>query len=317
MFWVIRIIISVFVTYFCYTQGKTLFNLEEIDGFTYQMIYIRTVIDARIPFFSLEPLLMIHWLRYYLILPVDTIDQSNFRYLSPVLLLALTFPLFSLFKNFPGKIVSLSLLLLLAFMSYRNIFVICGIGYLFIYAKVWRNALVLVLSALLVNLSSGSVLVAIVCGSFLFFHYRIRSLSYFAYLLFLTVSLIISLQDKYIGFALGEAGYAATEFDATGVYAVITRSTIYVSLVTGNFLRAGLYLAIGAIAIVVILVASASAKYRGYALLFVSSLPVFLVEGLGVVALIVPVLLFLSGTPLPLRRAVAPDWAPQKPRWIG
>jgi hypothetical protein len=300
VFWIFRIVVAVLVAYYCFSTEKALFNFEEVDGFTYQMVYIRTVIDARVPFWSLEPLLMIHWLRYYVTLPIDIFDQSSLRFFSPVIGLSLVFPLFFLFKTVPGRVLSISLLLVLFFMSYRNMLVICGIGYLFLYCQYNRNFILLLISALLVNLSSGSVLVAIVCAVFLLLHYRIKSIAFVVYLIFLFLSLVISLQDKYIGFALGEAGYAATEFNASGVYAVITRSTIYVSLVTGNFLRAGLYLAIGAIAVVVVIVASASPRYRGYAVLFVASLPVFLVEGLGVVALIVPVLLFLSGAPLPL-----------------
>lgn len=289
------------VVYFCIKDQKTLLDNIDIDGFTYQILYIRSLVDIGVSIFGLEPLLIVHYFRLIVAYPFDYIDQSSYSFITPILILAILEPLIKIFQTLQGKYIFLLLIILPMFMSYRNMLVIYGIGYLIYYVKISKNPIYLILSALLVNLSSGSVLVAIVCSLVLCRVYRITDMKIVTYIGVLCLSLLISLTDKYTGFSLGESGYAATEFGATGIFAIITRSTIYVSVITGNYLRAAVYFLVGIGALISIIVASRHAHYRGYAVIFIASLPVFLVEGLGVVALIIPILLFLSADKLPFR----------------
>lgn len=306
MYLVARIIAYAVVAYLCIKEQKTLLDNIDIDGFTYQILYIRGLVDIGINISNLEPLLIVHYFRFLVAYPIDYIDHSNYNFLTPIVILLIIEPLIKIFKTRQGKYFFLLLIVLPIFMSYRNILVIAGIGYLVYYIKINKNPAYLLFSALLVNLSSGSVLVAIVCSLIFCRVYRVMDLRIIFYTIFLSISLLISLTDKYMGFSLGESGYAATEYGATGIFAIITRSTIYVSVITGNYFRAAIYFLVGVSALFSIIFASRHAHYRGYAVIFIASLPVFLVEGLGVIALIIPILLFLSADKLPFRlRAVA------------
>ncbi len=136
-------------------------------------------------------------------------------------------------------------------------------------------------------------------------NYRKDSLSLYVYITSLIASFVISALDKYQGFSEERAGYDSTVYGASGFTAILSRSTIFVSFVDGNYARVLLYVTIAAVALGLMIFAIKNRNYRGYVMIMLSVIPSLIFEGLGFMSLLVPILLFLAGEKLP--------WRPEKP----
>ncbi len=111
--------------------------------------------------------------------------------------------------------------------------------------------------------------------------------------------------DKYIGFGEGRPGYAQSTVESENpLLAAVSRNTVSVSVASGDYARAVVYLGVvcAAGAILAALIASRRVP-RSIRRFFACAVPGFFFEGLGVLAFLIPVYWFLIG----VRPSEAPE----------
>lgn len=289
----------------CWLANKAYLLLDEesigADGYASQVAFIRELVDSGGNLLEVEPLYWIHGLRTVIAVAFEAISSAGGPGLTAAVILCALAPLFGLFQ--PSRRPHLLLLMpfTLIALSYRAVLVYIAIGYLFLFILKRPSKLYLALSFLLANLSSGGVLSALLIAVLIGRAYRGRSLALRIYMLGLVLSLGISAWDKYLGFVNQDTGYDATVQGATGVVALLSRSTIFVSFLNGDYLRGIVYGGLLCVAVYAFFSAARSSRYKGYAVVFLTTVPTFMLEGLGVISLLVPVLMFFAGVPLALR----------------
>ncbi|MEY4564113.1 MAG: hypothetical protein RLZZ618_3390 [Pseudomonadota bacterium] len=297
-------------------QGKSYLviddSAETMDGYASQVIFVRALVDAGDNLLDVEPLIWVHMARTVIAVFFDVLESLGGPPLVSAIVLAGTIPLLVLFKGGRRDYLGLFLPLTVFALSYRAVLVMLSLGYLLLFLIKGRSRWYLVLSFLFANLSSGAVLTALLVGVLLGRAYRKGSLSLLVYLAFLLGSLGISMADKYVGFVAGDAGYDSGVDGATGILAVLSRNTIIVSLIHGDYVRGMVYIVLLLAAVYGFFYSLNRRIYGGYTLIFLVSGSAFMVEGLGVVSLVVPVLLYLSGVPLPRRPAWMPPLRPAR-----
>lgn len=276
------------------------------DGYASQVAFILNLIENEGNLFQVEPLYWIHGLRTAVAIFFDYVEGVGGPALGGALVLGLALPVMLLFRDakrpYLGALIPFAMLGL----SYRAVLVLLSIGYLMIFILKNRSSVYLWVSFILANLSSGSVLSATLIAALIGLKYCRGNIKIKVYIGFLLFSLGVSALDKYIGFMAGDAGYDATVSGLTGWAALISRSTIFVSILEGDYLRAGTYIALFFTAICGFFHVLGRRRSNGYALIFFATIPAFLLEGLGVISLVVPILLFLSGIPLPSKPVFLP-----------
>ncbi|SFZ78886.1 hypothetical protein [Chitinimonas taiwanensis] len=289
----------------CTLAGRVYLSLDEDlisgDGYANQVAFVLSIAESGSDWTELDLLIWIHALRAIVAQMFLWVESVGGGGASAAMMVGLMWPVISLFKDARRGYVGLLLPCMMLILSYRSILVFLSVGYLLAYMIKRPSTWLLVVAFILANLSSGSVMTSLVITFLLGRAYRPRSLPLTIYMLFLFVSLAISVVDKYAGFIAGESGYQATVDGATGMFAIISRSTIVVSFLSGDFLRGGVYVGMLMAAVYGFLIACCKRVNRGYAVIFLGGLPAFMLEGLGVISLLVPVLLFLAGYQLPLR----------------
>jgi len=290
---------------YCSGTGKAFLTIDEEgitnNGYASQVAYILAVYEDGGSMFDLEPLFWIHGIRTAIALGFGEIDNIGGPMLTASIMLAFTWPLLALFDTAPRRTVAFLIPLAVMALSYRAVFVFVAIGYLLLYVLRQRSAVYLVFSFIFAALSSGAVLSALMIALLLAKAYERLTFSMRIYILFMAISLGISFADKYTGFMAQEAGYDSTVQGATGITALLSRSTIFVSFDTGDYLRGIAYLVMLAGACYAVVYATLRKQYSGYAAIFVSTIPAFFLEGLGVISLVVPVFMFLAGVHMPRR----------------
>jgi hypothetical protein len=288
---------------FGWSRDKAFVSLDEdairSDGYASQVAFIRALIEGGGNLLDVDPLYWIHGVRTLLALGFEAVHGSGGPLLTAAVMLACVWPLLALFDGAPRRALSLLLPLTAVALSYRAVLVQVAIGYLLLYILRRCSPVYLLLAFLFANLSSGAVLSAVLIALLLAVGYRRMTPSMVIFVAGLVLSLGVSVADKYAGFMAREAGYDATVEGATGIVALLSRSTIFVSVMEGDYLRALTYTGMFAGALYALLYAAKRRRYAGYAAIFVCTIPAFLLEGLGVISLVVPVLMFLAGVPLP------------------
>lgn len=285
-------------------SGKTYLSLDDdntTDGYASQVAFIMNLLASGGDLSELGPLAWIHVLRTAIAVFFQGIESIGGPALVTAVMLALIWPILSLLKGSKREYLYLLLPIAMLALSYRAALVFVSVGYLMLFLTQRRSRLYLVLSFLFANLSFGAVMSVFLIAVLLGRAYRPKSWAMRLYVVALVVSLVISAIDKYVGFLGAEAGYDATVEGVTGIGAILSRGTLFVSLLTGNYLRGFVYLVLFAAAAWGLVYGSRRRALMGYVVVFATAIPAFLTEGLGVVSLLVPVVMFMAGVPLPRR----------------
>ncbi|MGA4634260.1 hypothetical protein ACPA5B_10310 [Pseudomonas solani] len=280
---------------------------EAIDGYTSQVLYVREILALGGSILDQPPLIWIHLIRSSLFYYFDFLSFIGGAWLVAFGVALFFIPIMRLFIHARFSYLSILLPILIALVSYRAVFVALSVGYVFLYFLCSRRAIYLICSFIFLNLSSASVLIGILVVCIYAFRFSAWNWRLGVFLISLILSFVVSLQDKIIGFMSASVGYQPTvPIGGGGLLGVLTRNTIFTSFYEGDYIRGGVYLAFLFAALLIILLSLCVREFRGYGLLFFLGLPAFFLEGLGVVALIVPLFMFICQVPLAVRAECYP-----------
>lgn len=297
------LILCVVAVVFAHIEHREFLGDVATDGYTSQVIYIWNYFDGRNSILDLEPILWIHALRAWVAYIFVSIEDLGGGGLVAAALMALTLPIARRFVWLRRGYLILALPLVSLIISERAFLVVIAVAYMMIFIRGGNAIYFLSMSFVMSNLSSGSVMNNLIISSTIARNYRPSSVGLYVYMALQTLSLLISAIDKYQGFSEQRSGYDATVYGVSGIEAILSRSTIFVSLLEGNYLRLAAYSLLGVLAIGLFTFALRSKQYRGYVLVLASVVPSLIFEGLGFMSLLVPILLFLAGEHLPWRPA--------------
>lgn len=297
--------ISIAAIIYSYFSDKTFLGDPLIDGYTSQVHYIWNYFDGNNSILDLESLLWIHALRAFIAYIFVSLEDIGGAALVSFALLLLTVPIVKTFSKLERGYLIFLLPLVEVSVSDRTFLVIISVSYLIIFIRGGNPFFYLLISFIFSNLSSGSVMNNLFISATVARNYRRNSFSLCVYITFLIMSFVISALDKYQGFSEERSGYDPTVYGASGFTAILSRSTIFVSFIDGNYARVLLYVAIAIVALGLMIFAIRNRNYRGYVMIMLSVIPSLIFEGLGFMSLLVPILLFLAGEKLP--------WRPEKP----
>ncbi|MDU9397669.1 hypothetical protein [Pseudomonas sp. zfem003] len=270
-----------------------------IDGYTSQVLYVREILEFGGDLFDQPPLIWIHLIRSSLFYYFDFLNYIGGAALVSFGVALFFIPIMRLFVCARFSYFSILLPILMVLISYRAVFVALSVGYVFLYFLCARRTIYLIFSFVFLNLSSASVLIGVLVVCVYAFRFSVWNWRLGVFLVSLLVSFMVSLQDKIVGFVSASAGYQPTvPIEGSGLLGVLTRSTIFTSFYEGDYIRGGIYLVLLFAVLLIVLSSLCVPKLRGYGFLFFASLPVFFLEGLGVVALIVPIFMFVCQVPL-------------------
>lgn len=273
-----------------------------VDGYTSQVLYVREIIELGGSFLDQPPLVWIHLIRSILFYYLDFLSYIGGAWLVALGVALFFVPLMRLFVHARFSYVSILLPILIALVSYRAVFVALSVGYIFLYFLYSRRVIYLVISFIFLNLSSASVLIGMLVVCIYAFRFSAWSWRLGVFLIGLTLSFMISLQDKIVGFMSASIGYQPTvSVGEGGLWGVLTRNTIFTSFYEGDYMRGAGYLAFLFVALLIIFLSLCVREFKGYGLLFLAGLPAFFLEGLGVIALTIPLFMFFCQVPLAIR----------------
>lgn len=294
-------ILAIAVSIYARITEQKFLSDDVLDGFTIQVTYIWNYIGGRNSILDLEPLLWIHAVRALIAYIFVSLEERMGDGISTFVILIMFAPLLRSFSRLPrGYFIFFVPIAALVF-SQRTMLVIMAVAYLMIFIFNARSYLYLAASFILSSLSSGTVMNNLIISVILVRNYHKKSIGLYIYIAALAASLLISTIDKYSGFVEQRAGYSSTVYGASGLQAVISRSTILVSLQEGNYTRFAAYIALATLALFLLFISLKLRRYRGYAAILLSAIPSVLLEGLGFVSLLVPVLMLMAGATLPWR----------------
>lgn len=293
--------IAIAVIIYSYYDDRTFLGDVNVDGYTAQVQYIWNYFNGGNSILDLEPLLWIHALRALIAYLFVSLEEIGGNALVVLALMILTVPILQVFSVLERGYLILVLPLIEVGVSERTFLVIIATAYLVIFIRNGRSAHLLPISFILSNLSSGSVMNNLIISSTVARKHRVTSKGLYLYIVALVISFIISVADKYQGFSEQRAGYDSTVYGASGFEAILSRSTIFVSWMDGNYARVAVYVFIATVALGLMIFALKNRQYRGYAVIMLSVIPSLIFEGLGFMSLLVPILLFLAGEKLPWR----------------
>lgn|GEM_PF-4009375 len=297
----IYLILAAACSYYAAVEQKTFLSASDVDGFTVQVNYVNLVLDLGNSLFDLEALLWVHAARAIVANTFVAIEDILGVGLSFFIILLLFVPALKLFANLRGGVLVFAIPLAAVIFSPRAALSMIAVAYLVVYIIEGKPLFYLTVSFILSNLSSGTVFNSLIIAVLLARNHHPKSVALYLYSGFLALSLYISASDKLEGFAEQREGYISTVQGVDGIEAIISRSTIIVSLQEGDYIRFGAYLGLALIALTLLFVAFRYRQYRGYVVILLSAIPSALVEGLGFISLIVPVLLLMAGQPLKFR----------------
>lgn len=283
------------------SRQQTFLSPDTLDGFTVQVNYIWNYFAGRNSILDLDPLLWIHVIRALIAYVFVTIEDTLGIGMSTFVMLILYVPVINQFSKTNRGFLAFAIPFSTLVFSPRTTLVIISVSYLVMFILKGKSYLYLTFSLIFSSLSSGAVLNNLIISVILARNHRPRSVGLYVYSAALMVSLFVSLADKYEGFTEQRAGYSSTVYGASGIGAIISRSTIFVSIQEGNLARSAAYIGLAVLAMLLLFVSIRVRQYRGYAAILLSAIPSVFLEGLGFVSLLVPVLLLMAGRPLPWR----------------
>lgn len=290
---------------------RTFLSLDDesilTDGFASQVMYVLNVLGSGGDLSDEKALFFVHVVRTLVAVVFQFANAVGGPILEVVLLSLFVWPVLGLFVGRSRRLLGLALFFLVFLISFRSVLVCISVGYLFLYQLRSKKNIFLLASFLFSSLSSGAVLLCVLLlarnGRLVF----MRGLGYLTYAVLMTTSLAVSLADKFDGFNAGDAGYEATVGNSTGIVAAISRNTIIVSILEGNYVRAAVYGFIAVMLLVFLVSSFLRPQTRWYRYILIAGLPVLGMEGLGVVALIIPLLMIAADVYLPAKPPVGSE----------
>lgn len=264
-----------------------MFSNDLNDGFFAQVIYVSENI-TNFSFSVLSPLFIIHTLRLVIVAPFYFIFIFNLpAYFDAIVFLCYVFPVASLRHARFNHVVTFLALLLPFVFSYRTTLGMIGMLYLYIclfYVK--GKYLLLLLSALLANLSSGMVL------GWLFS--VVASFKYVRVYYSLVVPAFVLMLSGFVGSLIHKYDFMFSERGASENGSLWERNTFYVSLIDDNYFRFYFYLALTLMLLCILFLSMFS---RGFSnrrfLFFLSAFPLVFFEGIGLVSYLLCIALVL------------------------
>jgi hypothetical protein len=295
---------------------RTFLELDEVsiltDGFASQVMYVLNVLGSGSDLSDEKALFFVHMVRTLVAVVFQFANAIGGPVLEVLLLSLLVWPVLDLFVGRPRRLIGLVLFFLVFLISFRSVLVCVSVGYLFLYQLRSKKNIFLLASFFFSSLSSGAVLLCVLLLARNGRQVFTRGVGYLTYAVLMVTSLAISLADKFDGFNAGDAGYEATIGNSTGIVAAISRNTIIVSILEGNYVRAAVYGFIAVMLLVFLVSSFLRPQTRWYRYILVAGLPVLGMEGLGVVALIIPLLMIAADVYLPANPPVGSEYNDSK-----
>lgn len=290
-------------------------STEYGDGFSVQLATAGALVNdgAATGLLDESLLPLLHVVRLVVVAPFLAVEEVSGPAGSVALLLLLIWPLTRVPGSTNRSLFTLMPLAMPMLVSGRGALVAVAVGYVVMHMLERRRSWMLWIGALLANLSSASVLMSLVllaAGRVDTAYTRLpRSLVVQRTIVFglLLVSFSLSALDKFAGFSAGDQGYDAYAFDTDNVLLrVISRSTLAVSVVEGQHLRALVYGTIAALLLVKLIIALFDQRRRTARRILLCCAPSIFMEGLGVLAMVFPMLWLLRGFPADARKPPLP-----------
>jgi hypothetical protein len=274
---------------------RTFLELNEVtiytDGFAQQVFHVLTVLFTDASITDESPLFLIHLLRTGIAVFFQAVSALGGSPLEVLVLCFFVWPILTLFNEGRRAWIGILLFFIVFLLSFRSVLVCLSVGYLVMYQIYMPKNRYLVASYIFSSLSSGAVLLC-VCLVLRDIHRMGKGgFGYFLYFIMSLISLVISGADKFVGFRSGDAGYEATVGNATGLQAAISRNTIVVSILSGDYVRAAMYIFLAITLLFFLIRSFFNPKEKWYRFVFLAGVPVMMLEGLGVIALLVPLLM--------------------------
>jgi hypothetical protein len=269
---------------------KSMFSAGENDGF-----FLGIQASKSFSWNGMEYLLeLVHAVRFVVAYPFLWIFEHGYPpVFESMVLLGYMLPIANAEFNGKKKYFQVAFLYFPFFISYRSVLVACSVGYLFllIYSEKKSSTLVWI-SALLANLSSGVVMgwLLVVLSNYRRLSSKTRKLSLIVACMLLSLS--FSLSQK-VEFFSDEARATDT---SNGAVEAFQRNTLIVSYENHQYARLVIY-CLAVLMLMVILVHGMLQK-RGFqksSWFYVCSIPGLFMEGLSVLAFVVPILWFYLG----------------------
>lgn len=242
-----------------------------------------------------NPIITLHFFRYIVYRPFTYLNELQIP-LEYTLLVLISLPVIKAYCKNNKHIIFVAPLIFAYFISFRAVLCAISIGYLIIYLFNNRNFIYL-LSSILLSFLSSAVLIQSLLLIIFFTIFRERNFFYFAKNLLIIPYFILAtlvLIEKLSGFSSGIEGYIATSNignENNIIWSIFSRSTLYYNFQLGN-MRGYAYLLFGIF--VLILIAkkqfSKNKKYKDYRLILPLLSVGFLVEGLGVISIVMVIL---------------------------
>jgi hypothetical protein len=288
--------------------NKSFFYHISSDGFSREIYLVSTV-----PLAEWDALMFVHAVRFFIVFPLWLIHTHPIAPLINALFIIATLwplvraPVQEDARPSPWRVV---LFYLPCLASLRTICVTAAIGYLLlIFYTRRRSRMLLILSALFANLSSASVLLWLIACGFNWSNLKRFKRTAIALTMLLCLSLSVSVMkkisffqsyvEKHYGIEItiteDENDYRETLMEFTTLIKAVTRkSTFIASVRKEHYLRAGLYLAVFFGLIHCLMISFPTRRERtGIFWFFLPGMLVFFLEGLGVMALVSSIIIFL------------------------
>lgn len=284
-----------FLTILVFLVGAYIINLQEfndpnlikINGFYSQIEYASKIFKGEIDY---NPLFFIHVIRLFIFLPFYYFTDSGFSSLLQASIYMLyCLPIVKFKFNGKRSYAQLAILFFPIFLSYRTSLGICSITYLYlIIVSKKQNYFLLILSLLLANLSSGIMLSWLLCTTL---NYRKILLTHKKMILILIIPMI-----GFMGSLINKYYFMVSSFGQDVNGSALERSTLYVSLVYGQYSRLSCYLLIVLILILILLANLMQKRVcKSMLFFFLSAIPSIFLEGIGLISYVMCFLLFLIG----------------------
>ncbi|WP_348688061.1 hypothetical protein [Aeromonas bestiarum] len=264
-----------------------MFGQNSADGFYSQISYVSEHINSG---GDLSPLFLIHTLRLIAVLPFYISEQLELpAYADAVLFIFYIWPIVSVIGAARIKsYLPFVFLFFPLFFSYRTVLGMCGMCYLYIILFYQRkNTTLLLMSAMLANLSSGIIFgwsIAVI-GSFKYLKSNYKFFTLF--FLLICAGFLGSFIHKY-EFMLSPQGASVNGN-------IFERSTYYVSYVNGQNSRLVLYLLMAfSIFFVIYLQCLKEKIFNRYFFFFIGAIPLTLFEGIGLVSYLFCIILYFE-----------------------
>lgn len=278
---------------------RTFLVLNEVtiytDGFAQQVFHVLTVLFTGASIADESPLFLIHLLRAGIAVFFQGVSAIGGSPLEVLVLSLFVWPVLNLFNGGQRPWLGILLFFIVFLLSFRSVLVCISVGYLVLYQLRAPKKRYLLISYIFSSLSSGAVLLCVCLVSRDIRQLGKGGFGYIFYFVFSLLSLAISGADKFMGFRSGDAGYEATVGNATGLQAAISRNTIVVSILSGDYVRAAVYMFLALILLLFLMRSFFNLKAKWYRFVFLAGVPVMMLEGLGVIALLVPLLMRSAG----------------------